>query len=112
MKIERDKWYLTRNGGRVRVVCVDAPGSQQIVGILNGSAEQWCPDGSFWPGNERESPHDLVSEYHPPAPLLERWANVYPGGEVGSLWITREQAVEISGDTGRVICFREVREDA
>ena len=31
MKIERDKWYLRRDGGREFVICTDKPGHWSIV---------------------------------------------------------------------------------
>ena len=47
--IEMGKQYQTRNGRAVRILCVDGPGSQPVVGIVEGedSPDTWNMDGTW-----------------------------------------------------------------
>ena len=74
MNIERDKWYVMRNGEKVRVVCVDAPGEYPVIGIDKDGALTFTATGHF----EKEGVNhrfDLISEYREPARV---WVNFYP----------------------------------
>jgi hypothetical protein len=113
MKIERDKVYLTRNGDKVRILCIDAPGEQPIIGVdlSDGDAEKFNADGGYYPDGQF-SGRDLNSEYTPPAPLLECWVNVSPSGDYGAAWESESAAQESCRDTTcRTVHFREVRDD-
>lgn len=72
MKIERDKWYLRRDGEKMRVICTDAPGNCQVIAVgEHGSAFFYSSDGAHWLGI---SSCDLVSEDREPQRL---WVNFY-----------------------------------
>ncbi len=71
MKIERDKWYVTRGGDKVRVVCVDAPGNYPVIGIDDEGAREYTSDGRFY-NDDSNCNLDLVSEHPEPARV---WAN-------------------------------------
>ena len=47
--IEMGKQYQTRNGRAVRILCVDGPGSQPVVGIVEGedNLDTWNMDGTW-----------------------------------------------------------------
>mgnify|MGYP001160693361 CR=1 FL=1 len=57
--IEMGKQYQTRNGKAVRILCVDGPGSQPVVGIVEGedSLDTWNMDGTW---GTRSDSWDLV----------------------------------------------------
>lgn len=76
MKIERDKWYLTRGGDKVRVVCVDAPGDYPVIALTDGDFCTYTADGFSYIGDRTDL--DLVAEYREPARV---WVNFYPDGE-------------------------------
>lgn len=47
MKIERDRWYLRRDGGRMFVICVDKPGPKPIVSYdENARVMDYYPGGT------------------------------------------------------------------
>ena len=57
--IEMGKQYQTRDGRAVRILCVDGPGSQPVVGIIEGedSLDTWNMDGTW---GTRSDSWDLV----------------------------------------------------
>lgn len=60
MKIERDKWYLRRDGGREFVICVDKPGDESIVTHdTRGSVSLYHASGRLFEGKETHC--DLVA---------------------------------------------------
>jgi hypothetical protein len=66
MKIERDKWYVMRNGEKRRVICVDAPGTYPIIIIGEGRNSQGTryADGKVYRNGEHAG--DLVREHREP----------------------------------------------
>lgn len=63
LNIERDHWYLTRDGTKVRVVCVDAPGGWPVIGVFaNGNVTLWEKDGI----NPNDEDDDLIAEVRVP----------------------------------------------
>ena len=77
MKIERDKWYVMRNGEKVRVVCVDAPGEYPVVAVGSGDGVTTHTADGFGVVGVKEHPHDLISERREPARV---WVNMYRDG--------------------------------
>ena len=64
MKIERDKYYRTRNGGKVRIVCTDrCDDGYQVVAIVasTSSVIMYTKDGRFH--YNKTSSRDLVAEW-------------------------------------------------
>ena len=57
--IEMGKQYQTRDGRAVRILCVDGPGSQPVVGIVEGedNLDTWNMDGTW---GTRSDSWDLV----------------------------------------------------
>ena len=53
--------YQTRNGRAVRILCVDGPGFEPVIGIVEGEDEPdvWTPSGSWYSG-DREGPWDIL----------------------------------------------------
>jgi hypothetical protein len=111
VKIERDKWYLTRAGKKMRVVCVDAPDDQPVVAIDTvGNVYRYDADGLTW-ADGNVSIGDLHREYKEPR---EWFINRYRGGGAtdGYLHSTKKLADDNAGPS-RVECIRvrEVLED-
>lgn len=89
MNIERDKFYKTRRGKKVRVICVDAPGFLPVIAIgERGELFTFGKDGKFYK-DDKESSCDLISEWTD-KPVIDRailpaWANkaiaMDPNGE-------------------------------
>lgn len=61
MNIDMDHKYQTRDGRAVRLLCVDGPGCQPIVGIVDGadSVDTWDARGA-WLDRPGPSDWDLV----------------------------------------------------
>lgn len=59
--IEMGKKYQTRDGRAVRILCVDGPGNQPIVGIIEGenNPDVWDVDG-VWTNFQGYDNWDLV----------------------------------------------------
>ena len=79
-RITMDRAYQTRDGRKVTLYCVDAPGAYPIHGRIDDNIcpLAWTSEGILNPplGN---LPGDLI-EVPPPAPAkwrVEGWANVY-----------------------------------
>ena len=106
MKIERDKWYVTRGGYKVRVVCVDAPGDHPVVGVSDtDGANFYTAEGLFYFGGG-ETDLDLVAEHREPARV---WVNIYESGALHGA--TTEEAAKraaVSGATRIAVEFVEV----
>lgn len=62
MKIDMNKKYRTREGNEVRILCVDAPGHNPVIGyiVLFGTAypNSWSSGGRY--RLREESHHDLI----------------------------------------------------
>src|SRR5690349_18208112 len=112
MKIECDKWYLTRCGEKVRVVCVDASHPlYPVIGVANCFSDGDTPyaytaEGVF--DVNVENGMDLVSEYVEPPKPREIWVNIYQGGLIGLAWDTKERAEEVKSYDSELVLFREV----
>jgi hypothetical protein len=131
MKIEMGKTYLDRSGEKVRIVCVDSDnGRYPIIGLFgvdgNSWAHEYAPDGRFYhPDDESgENRRDLISEYTPPAPLLEIWVVVatrsdgkievigdYESKDAAEDQVRTEMEDPWEGSTYRAVFVREVRDD-
>jgi hypothetical protein len=78
LKIERDKWYLTRSGKKRRVICVDVPDKMFPVIVVDeaGCVSPRTADGCFYTTGSCAAP-DLVAEYVPPKKPEVRYVNIY-----------------------------------
>lgn len=76
MKIEMDKKYTTRDGRPVRILCVDGPGPQPVLGLVEGAQgpASWSPDGKFCKG-DIGAYYDLIPAK--PEPVVE-WGYELP----------------------------------
>lgn len=63
--------YRTRDGLPVRILCIDAPGEQSVVGLVGDCTERWGSNGQYWTGTFGESPFDLIEVTAPPPTPLE-----------------------------------------
>jgi hypothetical protein len=70
MMIEMGKKYQTRDGRAVRLLCVDGPGEDSVIGIVEGEdrPDVWTLSGSWYDG-DRTGSWDLV----PVKELYEGW---------------------------------------
>lgn len=75
MNIERNKWYVLRNGEKVRVVCVDAPGKFPVV-VLDAVGMSWHYTQGGKPASATKD-HDIIREHREPARV---WVNIYRNG--------------------------------
>ena len=70
MKIELGKLYQTRDGRKVRIICVDAVSDRPIVGLVTTPFEfensQTYDQFGFWLMSHEARPLDLVSEWEEP----------------------------------------------
>lgn len=75
MKIERDKWYVMRNGGKREVIKTGLPGQYPVLTIDADGLDirRYTNDGRY--SGEEEHPFDLISEHREPARV---WVNFYP----------------------------------
>lgn len=55
--IDIKKKYRTASSEPVRILCVDGPGDQPVIGIHDGTVEQWTLNGRFL---GRPSKMDLI----------------------------------------------------
>jgi len=99
MIISMNKKYETQDGREVRILCVDAEGLDSVVGLIDGVAERWHPNGVYF--DEETSNFDLVEvkETH----TIIRWINIYFDDESYHLWESREEADE-GARKDRVAC--------
>lgn len=76
LKFERDKWYRTRRGEKMRVVCTDAPGKFPIICHDElGDIRRRYEDG-FYCASRGESSLDLIAEWREPVKGEGRfWCN-------------------------------------
>ena len=74
--IDITKKYKTRDGRPVRILCVDAPGKYQVVGIIEGTEfpTTWTTEGMITI-NLPTPELDLVEDK--PKLRVERWVNLY-----------------------------------
>ena len=73
-KISMDKQYRTRGGRDVRILCVDGPGKDPVVGFVRNdiSPYRWNPEGGYLASNG--TPMDLIEV----KPKHIRYLNIYP----------------------------------
>lgn len=103
MKIERDKWYVTRGGEKALVLCVDAPNKQPVIVMhADGEASNYGTDGRYYVDeSDGTAGWDLVSEYVEPPKPREVWLYERTG-EFG--------LSGLPGDGAKMVKFREVIE--
>ena len=97
----------TRDGRKVTLYCVDAPGDWPVHGRINDqqTAASWRKNGGYYE-NTYGTALDLV---HPPRRFkYERWVNVYEDGST-PISKTKIDADWASG-AGRIACIRIVVE--
>ena len=78
-----DKEYQTKDGRKVRIICVDGPRWQSpVIGVKEGygDIDMWTEDGKF-NSSGNESPWDLVEV----PKTVTRWVNIYEDG--GIMWM-------------------------
>jgi hypothetical protein len=89
MKIERDKWYLMRNGDKARCVCIDADARHPIVLVdTNGDTIRLPASGA------RGCYYDLVAEYIPPKKPEVRYVNIYEDSDLSTCASRHREYVE------------------
>lgn len=95
MKIERDKWYVMRNGAKVRVVCVDAPGGSPVIAVpVNGfGVLTYTASGHYDDGQEHR--YDLISEHREPARV---WVNFGHTDHDDEVYRDQETARDMASD--------------
>jgi len=99
----------TRDGKKVTLYCVDAPGEWPIHGRIEGmgSPLAWMASGRALP--QYEIAQDLIQPPPPPKPFKhEFWMNVYPDHVVGR-HDTRKSADALA-QPDRIACVRVVVE--
>lgn len=63
MKLERDKFYKTRDGRKVRVIAVDVEGSYKIAVATNDGSVYQLTENLLFYGSGKESGSDIISEW-------------------------------------------------
>lgn len=110
MKIERDKWYVTRGGHKRQVVAIGVGGDDDLCVMVNeyGSPDLVWIDGRKVKGVNSDS--DLVSEYVEPPKPLECWVNVYGNRHDADVFFTEDDAARRAMPTATRIAvhMREV----
>lgn len=107
MKIEMGKEYQTRDGRKVRILCVDGPNDvYPVVGFIESSGPQtWAPDGAFRvSAGARGCDQDLV-----PVPVTNTvYVNVYRGTTptFGGTYPSRAECDQAGTSSGRVACVK------
>ena len=77
MNIERDNFYTTRDGTKVRIVCVDAGGPQPVIAVDDGGdVSTHTIDGRYYVDNLKNN-LDIIGPWVEPVKPLELWVNVY-----------------------------------
>lgn len=91
LKIERDKVYVTGNGKRVRVVCIDntAVPAYPVIGVCEegGDIDIYTPDGQRW--NDSISGGDLLREVKEKKVL---YLNLYPNNTTIGVYLSKQKA--------------------
>ncbi len=100
----QNKKYQTRDGRPVRILCIDAPGEEPIVGYLvyadeTSMACSWNLDGTF-SRSASKSRLDLCNA----KTKREGWVNIYPDNMTSSIRSTRDEADDAAG-TDRIACI-------
>jgi hypothetical protein len=122
MEIIRDKWYVLRNGIKVRCICTDYVGDRPLLlQAEDGTSYLVRADGTSPYTN-----NDVVSEYTPPPPLRECWdvvatrlsgleerLSTSPNEADGTRQLTfyRRPGIASKGSTYRLVHMREVRDE-
>ena len=77
VNIERDKFYATRDGTKVRIVCVDAGGPQPVIAVDDGGdVSTHTIDGRYYVDNLKNN-LDIIGPWVEPVKPLELWVNVW-----------------------------------
>ena len=72
---KRDSYYRTRSGGRVRLICTDAPGNMPLVFLGDcGEFESYTAAGSYYASGDVSS-LDIIGPWVEPVKPLELWVN-------------------------------------
>lgn len=108
------KTYLTRNGGKARVLCTDRRSAKPVVALVTSKlSDREIVRHYKWHGRLNDhaaSGYDLVKEYVEPPKPREAWILCGPEG-IGSLSYESEtEAYDLGGGDGTevAILFREV----
>lgn len=88
-KLDKSQWdrVTTRDGRKVRLLCVDGPGPWPVVGFISDQplCHEWNAAGSI--GERKDCPRDLIL---PPEPRV-LWLRVYGEGRKVRLLCDDEQ---------------------
>ncbi len=100
---ERKK-YQTMGGRPVRILCIDAPGENPIVGYLlyddgDSMACSWMSDGTFTK-RELENRLNLCNA----KTKRDGWVNIYPDNLTSRIYTAREDADRCAG-SDRTACI-------
>ena len=99
----------TRDGKKVTLYCVDAPGEEPIHGRFEGSdgPTSWFKGGKYFCMGENNL--DLIQPPPAPKPFKRKfWVNIYPDCAVGA-YDTKELA-NAWAEPARIACVRVVVE--
>jgi len=81
-KIDINKTYTTRDGRKVRILCVDAPNPKfPVIGLIDGSGGwsfSWTECGTTYADQTNTYKDDLIEG--PETLTVEFWVNVYKSG--------------------------------
>lgn len=97
----------TRDGRKVVLYCVDAPGEWPVHGRVEGAyrPSSWGLNGCVFCGSH--SSRDLIQPSR--GFKYERWMNVYSDPALGGHYMTKEDADRRSG-TARIACVKVIVE--
>ena len=95
MKIEKGKFYKTRDGRKVEILKTDAKNAYPIVGLLTYSEGiervcSWSDNGKFNAQCLEESPYDIIGEWEEALDFdpycLPKWADQWIAMDEGGGW--------------------------
>lgn len=102
--IERDKWYYTRGGEKVRVICIDAPDVDYPIVAIDEDLVVYTYDANGYSrGPDNKHVNDIVRE----ARMLREFSLCIVNGEVR---VDNGLGVEYQGNTPPTVEYIRVRE--
>lgn len=81
--ISMGKKYKTRDGARVRILCVDGPGARPVIGLVCNQITTWDIGGSHQSAKHKDD-WDLVEDN---SIVVVRWVNILQL-EDGEIWLS------------------------